>query len=104
MADDTLSAVDKIRASLAANKLANGKAPTPTMPSTPAPGFRFATGDPVIDLVAGARGVVIASYYASAGADRIYEVRTAPGSIIARLERELERDGPQNVPAFLPRI
>lgn len=104
MADDTKATVEKIRALLDPKNPARAELATPAVANQPAPGFRFANGDNVIDLVTGGRGVVVASYYTSAGRDRVYEVRTGPGALIARLEKELERDGPQNVPQFLPRI
>jgi len=104
MPDETQLTVDKIRGLLDANKVTNGNAPTPTIAPTPAPGFRFAVGDKVIDLITGGRGVVVAWYQSASNAGPIYEVRKEHIGIIARLEKELERDGPQNMPPSLPRI
>jgi hypothetical protein len=104
MTDDPKLTTAQLHALIAARKPANGSAMSPAITSAPAPGFRFATGDPVIDLVSGSRGVVAAWYQSASSNGPVYEVRTAPGAVIVRLEKELERNGPQNVPPFLPRI
>jgi hypothetical protein len=104
MADDPKTTADQVRAIVDARRLMNGKAPTPMITNAPGPGFRFATGDAVIDLVTGTRGVVAAWYQSATNQGPTYEVRTGPGAVIVRLEKELERDGPRNVPNFLPRI
>lgn len=104
MADDPPITAEKIRAQLAASIAANGKLPRPATDRTPAPGFRFTRGDRVIDLVAGERGIVAEYYQSATNQGPVYEIRIAPGRAIVRLERELERDGAQNIPASLPRI
>lgn len=104
MADDPKTTAEQLRAIVDARKIVNGTAPAPLITNAPGPGFRFATGDPVIDLVTGQRGVVAAWYQSATNQGPTYEIRTGPGSVIVRLEKEIERDGPRNVPNVLPRI
>jgi hypothetical protein len=104
MADDPTITADKIKAQLAAAIALGPNAPRPVADRRPAPGFRFTKGDRVIDLIAGERGVIEEFYQSATNQGPVYEIRIAPGRAIVRLERELERDGAQNVPASLPRI
>jgi hypothetical protein len=104
LTDDTNTTAAKVRAVLAATQNTKTPAATPAIPSIPAPGFRFTTGDKVIDLVTGARGTVAAWYQSATNKGPVYEVRIVGGPVLVRFENQLERDGPQNVPASLPRI
>jgi hypothetical protein len=104
MADEPTITAEKIKSQLAAAIAGNGALPRPMIDRRPAPGYRFAKGDRVIDLIAGERGVIEESYQSATNQGPVYEIRIAPGRAIVRLERELERDGAQNVPASLPRI
>lgn len=104
MADEPTITAAKIKERLAAAIAAPPGAPRPAEDRTPAPGFRFTRGDRVIDLIAGERGLVAEYYQSATNQGPVYEIRIAPGRAIVRLERELERDGAQNVPPTLPRI
>lgn len=104
MADEPTITADKIKAQLAAAIAAPPGSPRPAVDRRPAPGFRFTRGDRVIDLIAGERGTIEEYYQSATNQGPVYEIRIAPGRAIVRLERELERDGAQNIPAALPRI
>jgi hypothetical protein len=104
MADEPTITAEKIKAQLAAALAAGPNAPRPALDRRPDPGFRFTKGDRVLDLIAGERGTVEEFYQSATNQGPVYEIRIAPGRAIVRLERELERDGAQNVPAALPRI
>lgn len=104
MAEEPTSTADRIKAQLAAALASPPGSPRPAIDRTPAPGFRFTRGDQVIDLIAGERGTVAEYYQSATNQGPVYEVRIAPGRAIVRLERELERDGAQNVPHSMPRI
>lgn len=104
MADEPKTVAEKIRALLTSTKSSTTPATTPTITSTPAPGFRFATGDRVLDLLTGSRGTVVAWYQSATNTGPVYEVRIVYGPIVVRFENQLERDGGQNVPPPLPRI
>lgn len=104
MTDEQPTIADRIRAVTTARTATTPGAPTPAAPRSPAPGFRFTKGDQVIDLVAGERGVVAEFYQSATNQGPVYEVRIGLGRAIVRLERELERDGAQNMPPTLPRI
>lgn len=104
MSDEPTITADRIKAQLAAALAAPGGSPRPAIDRTPAPGFRFTRGDQVIDLIAGERGTVAEYYQSATNQGPVYEVRITPSRAIVRLERDLERDGAQNVPLTLPRI
>jgi len=57
----------------------------------PAPGFRYAVGARVLDLVSGLPVRIAASYVASASTDRVYEVVEPDQVHQVRLERQLEQ-------------
>jgi hypothetical protein len=104
MADEQPTIVDRIRAVTKAMSAPAPGAPSPAISTRPSPGFRFAKGDPVIDLVGGDRGVVAEFYQSATNQGPVYEIRIGLGRAIVRLERELERNGAQNMPPTLPRI
>lgn len=56
----------------------------------PAPGYRFAVGTRVLELVDGQLATVRASYGAAATNAHVYELTLADGSHAVRLEEQLE--------------
>jgi hypothetical protein len=56
----------------------------------PAPGFKFAIGDRVLDLVDAVPALIRAAYHGAASGLRVYELSTDAGAVIVRDETQLE--------------
>lgn len=83
------SFVDRAAAAIASGKTRD-VVPTGVHTPAPAPGFRFAIGDRVLDVATGERGRVTAAYPGAASNVRIYEIRSDAGALLVRRENDVE--------------